>query len=111
MTVAMLKSHCKDFGLSQSGNKSVLRERLEAFSRDRDAWERCVSCPVGVLVFSPVDADLCASFPFQAPSRCPQVPQGLSGQHDDGQDDPREAVGAAPRTAAGHCHQWDLDRD
>jgi len=61
MTVAMLKSHCKDFGLSQSGNKSVLRERLEAFSRDRDAWERCVSCSWCSLRW--MLTSVCVSFP------------------------------------------------
>ncbi|KAG1752751.1 uncharacterized protein EDB91DRAFT_1343747 [Suillus paluster] len=38
MTAKVLKQHCIEFNLSQTGNKTVLVERLEAFSHNPDSW-------------------------------------------------------------------------
>ncbi|KAG1901178.1 uncharacterized protein F5891DRAFT_265546 [Suillus fuscotomentosus] len=38
MTAKVLKQHCIEFSLSQTGNKTVLVERLEAFSRNPESW-------------------------------------------------------------------------
>ncbi|KAI5982396.1 hypothetical protein F5J12DRAFT_876598 [Pisolithus orientalis] len=40
MTAKELKVLCRKLGLSQTGTKQVLLERLEAFSQDHDAWQR-----------------------------------------------------------------------
>ncbi|KAG1888025.1 uncharacterized protein F5891DRAFT_987886 [Suillus fuscotomentosus] len=40
MTVKALKKLCHELGLPSTGTKSVLRERLEVFSGDRDLWDR-----------------------------------------------------------------------
>ncbi|KAG2130844.1 uncharacterized protein EDB93DRAFT_1179146 [Suillus bovinus] len=36
----MLKQHCNEFDLRQTGNKAMLIEQLEVFSRDPDSWDR-----------------------------------------------------------------------
>ncbi|KAG1775884.1 hypothetical protein EV702DRAFT_1233273 [Suillus placidus] len=43
MTAKALKQRCTEFNLSQTGNKTVLVEQLEAFSRNPDSWDRCVT--------------------------------------------------------------------
>ncbi|KAG1726597.1 hypothetical protein EDB19DRAFT_1833400 [Suillus lakei] len=40
MTVKALKKQCHELGLASTGTKSVLCERLEAFSQDQDSWDR-----------------------------------------------------------------------
>ena len=42
LTVKALREYCRQFHLKLSGNKAALQAQLEAFSRDRDAWVRCV---------------------------------------------------------------------
>ncbi|KAI6146297.1 hypothetical protein BKA82DRAFT_26056 [Pisolithus tinctorius] len=39
MTAKELKALCRKLGLSQTGTKQVLLERLEAFSQDHNAWQ------------------------------------------------------------------------
>ncbi|KIJ09563.1 hypothetical protein PAXINDRAFT_102227 [Paxillus involutus ATCC 200175] len=40
MTVGQLKEHCRRFGLRVTGTKQVLVEALQAFSGNRNAWDR-----------------------------------------------------------------------
>lgn len=39
LSVKTLQAHCRRFGLKTSGNKAILQARLEAFSKNREAWE------------------------------------------------------------------------
>ncbi|KAG1800776.1 uncharacterized protein HD556DRAFT_1304785 [Suillus plorans] len=40
MTVKVLRQHCNEFDLHQTGNKTMLIEQLEEFSREPDSWDR-----------------------------------------------------------------------
>jgi hypothetical protein len=43
MTVKVLRQHCAEFDLRQTGSKTMLIERLEEFSHDPDSWDRCAA--------------------------------------------------------------------
>jgi hypothetical protein len=50
MTVKVLRQHCNEFDLHQTGNKTMLIERLEEFSCEPDSWDRCTGIFARVAV-------------------------------------------------------------
>lgn len=50
MTVKVLRQHCNEFDLHQTGHKTMLIERLEEFSREPESWDRCADLSARVAV-------------------------------------------------------------